>query len=148
MIPKTSEAAGMKNICGYFADGDDRDGGCRKRAASDAAGTLYSVIYLETKNGGQRKALSPGDEPKATFALHDDELVAVYAYCNVHGLWKRKYSSQYFCEIGTERFRFFCRHSIRRVIIDEKDRKNFPPRETMKRYGILDIGPIPSKICL
>ena len=45
-------------------------------------------IYLETKKGGQRKALKPGEAPKATFAVTDDEPVAVYAYCNLHGLWK------------------------------------------------------------
>lgn len=43
-------------------------------------------IYLETKNGGQRKCLTT--EPKAEFALVDDELIAVYEYCNLHGLWK------------------------------------------------------------
>ncbi|HCT64129.1 MAG TPA: desulfoferrodoxin [Lachnospiraceae bacterium] len=45
-------------------------------------------IYLETKKGGQRKSLKPGEAPKATFAVADDEPVAVYAYCNLHGLWK------------------------------------------------------------
>lgn len=45
-------------------------------------------IYLETKNGGQRKSLLPGDAPEATFALVADEAIAVYAYCNLHGLWK------------------------------------------------------------
>ena len=43
-------------------------------------------IYIETKNGGQRKC--PFSEPKVTFSLVDDELIAVYAYCNLHGLWK------------------------------------------------------------
>lgn len=45
-------------------------------------------IYLQTKKGGQRKALKPGEAPKAVFALADDEPVAAYAYCNLHGLWK------------------------------------------------------------
>ena len=46
-------------------------------------------IYLETTHGGQRKALKPGDAPEAGFALVDgDKPVAVYAYCNLHGLWK------------------------------------------------------------
>lgn len=45
-------------------------------------------IYLQTKNGGQRKCLKPGDEPVAAFALDNDEVVAVYEYCNLHGLWK------------------------------------------------------------
>lgn len=46
-------------------------------------------ICIETKNGRQRKTLEPGKEPKAKFALTDgDEIVAAYAYCNLHGLWK------------------------------------------------------------
>ena len=45
-------------------------------------------IYVETEKGGQRKALKPGEAPCATFCLGDDKPVAVYAYCNLHGLWK------------------------------------------------------------
>ena len=46
-------------------------------------------VLLETKNGNQRVKLNPGDEPKAQFAiLPGDEVKAVYAYCNLHGLWK------------------------------------------------------------
>ena len=46
-------------------------------------------IALETKQGNQRKVLKPGDEPKACFALCEgDEVVSVYAYCNLHSLWK------------------------------------------------------------
>ena len=45
-------------------------------------------IALETKNGVQIKNLKAGDEPKAEFVLADgDEAVAVYEYCNLHGLW-------------------------------------------------------------
>lgn len=45
-------------------------------------------VYLQTDRGGQRKLLSPGSEPEVTFALADEKPVAVYAYCNLHGLWK------------------------------------------------------------
>ncbi|MGI5897338.1 MAG: desulfoferrodoxin family protein [Oscillospiraceae bacterium] len=45
-------------------------------------------IYLQTKHGGQRKALLPEEEPKAVYKLVDDEPVAAFAYCNLHGLWK------------------------------------------------------------
>ncbi|MBE6632632.1 MAG: desulfoferrodoxin [Ruminococcaceae bacterium] len=45
-------------------------------------------IYLETDKGGQRKELLPGAEPVVKFALADEKPVAVYAYCNLHGLWK------------------------------------------------------------
>lgn len=46
-------------------------------------------IALETKTGNQQKLLSPGTEPRACFRIcHGDEVVAAYAYCNLHGLWK------------------------------------------------------------
>ena len=44
-------------------------------------------IYLKTENGGQRKALKPGEAPEVVFALGGEKAVAVYAYCNLHGLW-------------------------------------------------------------
>lgn len=46
-------------------------------------------IAVETESGVQRKALSAGEKPEADFALCDgDKVIAVYAYCNLHGLWK------------------------------------------------------------
>ena len=45
-------------------------------------------VYLETTKGGQRKSLKVGEPPVVSFALQDEEPVAVYAYCNLHGLWK------------------------------------------------------------
>ena len=46
-------------------------------------------IGLQTAQGNQRKALNPGDAPKAVFAITEGDTVeAVYAYCNLHGLWK------------------------------------------------------------
>ncbi|MFA5543920.1 MAG: desulfoferrodoxin family protein [Bacilli bacterium] len=45
-------------------------------------------IYLETEKGGQVKFLKPNEEPTAKFKVVDDEVVAVYEYCNLHGLYK------------------------------------------------------------
>ena len=46
-------------------------------------------VSLQTKSGNQRKALQPGEEPKVCFSICDgDEVEAVYAYCNLHSLWK------------------------------------------------------------
>ena len=46
-------------------------------------------IALETNLGSQIRYLQPGQAPKAEFALAEgEELVAVYEYCNLHGLWK------------------------------------------------------------
>jgi superoxide reductase len=46
-------------------------------------------IYLLTEHGGQRKCLTPDDEPKAIFALAEgDKALSAFEYCNLHGLWK------------------------------------------------------------
>ena len=47
-------------------------------------------IVISTDQGNQRKILEPGDKPMACFALCDGEkFEAAYAYCNLHGLWKK-----------------------------------------------------------
>ena len=45
-------------------------------------------VYLQTDKGGQRKCLSADAEPTVSFTLNGEKAVAVYAYCNLHGLWK------------------------------------------------------------
>ena len=48
-----------------------------------------SWIYLLTTQGGQRKSLEIDNDPIVEFALiENDKLLEVYAYCNLHGLWK------------------------------------------------------------
>ena len=50
---------------------------------------LIEWIYLQTKKGGQYRHLTPADKPEATFIVaDDDEPIAVYEHCNLHGLWK------------------------------------------------------------
>lgn len=43
-------------------------------------------VAAVTDSGTERISLSPTDEPKAVFC--DKENAEVYAYCNLHGLWK------------------------------------------------------------
>ena len=46
-------------------------------------------VSLQSRFGNQRKAIKPGMEPKVCFRVCEgDEILAVYAYCNLHGLWK------------------------------------------------------------
>lgn len=47
-----------------------------------------TFIYLETSKGAQKKFLKPGEAAKADFLLESEDAVAVYEYCNLHGLWK------------------------------------------------------------
>lgn len=49
---------------------------------------FIEFVYVQTVKGGQRKNLLPGAVPAVEFVFTDDEPVAVYAYCNLHGLWE------------------------------------------------------------
>ena len=47
-------------------------------------------ISLQTNKGNQRKVLQPMHKPEACFSIcEDEEVEAVYAYCNLHSLWKK-----------------------------------------------------------
>ncbi len=46
-------------------------------------------ILLETKSGEARIELQPTDEPVAQFYVaEDDEIIAAYEYCTLHGIWQ------------------------------------------------------------
>ena len=89
LIPGTSDGAAEKHVPVYTVEG---------RKVSVAVGSVehpmadvhyIEWIALETVKGAQRKVLHTGEAPVAEFALtEDDSVVAVYAYCNLHGLWK------------------------------------------------------------
>ena len=88
LVPNTVDASGEKHIPAVTA----RDGvvtvnvGSVEHPMVDAH--YIEWVYVQTENGGQRKVLKPGDAPQVTFHLGSDKAVAVYAYCNLHGLWK------------------------------------------------------------
>ena len=50
----------------------------------------HSILWVELKTdkGVQRKNLEVGKAPVVSFALADERPLEVYAYCNLHGLWK------------------------------------------------------------
>lgn len=88
LVPNTVEASNEKHLPSVSVRGD---------VVSVEVGTVahpmtpeHSIqwIYLQTERGGQRKDLRPGEAPAAVFALHDDRPVAVWACCNLHGLWR------------------------------------------------------------
>ena len=47
-------------------------------------------ILVETKDGILVKHLDPLEAPKASFLVNKEDVVCVYAYCNLHGLWKNE----------------------------------------------------------
>ena len=50
----------------------------------------HSILWIELKSdkGVQRRNLAVGQPPVAEFVLVDEKPLEVYAYCNLHGLWK------------------------------------------------------------
>lgn len=89
LVPGTTDAAVEKHVPVYQAEGDV----VMVRVGSVDHPMLpehyIEWVSLQTKQGNQRKALHPGDAPEVRFALCEgDEVEAVYAYCNLHGLWK------------------------------------------------------------
>ena len=89
VIPGTTDASHEKHVPVVSVEGN-----IVLVSVGSAAHPMLSEHYIEwvaiqTKFGNQRKQLSPGDEPKACFSICDgDEVEAVYAYCNLHSLWK------------------------------------------------------------
>lgn len=57
-------------------------------------------IAIETEAGAQIKYLTPGEQPAASFCIgSQDTLIAVYAYCNLHGLWQKAYEEPPVCDL-------------------------------------------------
>ncbi len=88
LIPNTVDAATEKHLPAINVDGDVITATVGSTAHPMTEEHYITFIYLETERGGQRKALSPGEEPVAKFSIIDDKPIAVYAYCNLHSLWK------------------------------------------------------------
>ena len=88
LVPNTVEASNEKHLPVVTVDGNNVHVEVGSVAHPMIAAHLIEWIYLETEKGGQRKTLAAGEAPVADFTVADDKPVAVYAYCNLHGLWK------------------------------------------------------------
>lgn len=88
LVPNTTEAAGEKHLPVVTVDGATVTVKVGEVAHPMTDEHYIQWVYIETENGGQRRALKPGDKPEVTFCLGEDKPIAVYAYCNLHGLWK------------------------------------------------------------
>lgn len=89
LVPGTSDGAAEKHVPVYSAEGN-KVTVCVGSVAHPMMEKHYiEWVAIETKKGCQMKKLEPGEAPRAEFMLtSDDTVVAVYAYCNLHGLWK------------------------------------------------------------
>ena len=89
IVAGTTDAAVEKHVPVYEVKGDTV---CVKVGAAEhpmLEEQYIEWIALKTEQGNQRKALKPGDKPEACFRICEgDKVEAVFAYCNLHSLWK------------------------------------------------------------
>ena len=48
-------------------------------------------VMVKTDKGEYLKHLEPNSEPIANFCINYEKVQEVYAYCNLHGLWKLEF---------------------------------------------------------
>ena len=88
LVPNTVEASTEKHLPAVTVSGDSISVQVGSVPHPMEEAHHISFVYVETQRGGQRKCLKTGEEPKVAFSFSDDKPAAVYAYCNLHGLWK------------------------------------------------------------
>lgn len=91
LIPGEVDAAAEKHVPAVSVDKDRITVKIGSVAHPMTDAHYIEFIALETVQGLQVKYLNPDDEAaEAVFSLADDDrAVCAYAYCNLHGLWKK-----------------------------------------------------------
>lgn len=92
LVPNTTDAATEKHVPDVKVEGNKvlvTVGSVEHPMVEEH---FIEWILVESKEGIQVKWLKAGEKPTHTFVLSEgDELVAVYEYCNLHGLWKKEF---------------------------------------------------------
>ena len=90
LIPNTTDGAIEKHVPVVTVEGSKVTVKVGSVLHPMTAEHYIQMIYLQTTNGIQCKKLSPTDTPEAVFYIGNEKPVAVYEYCNLHGLWKKE----------------------------------------------------------
>lgn len=85
----TSDGAKEKHIPLYHINGDKVTVNVGEAEHPMTAEHYIEWVCIETEKGLQLKKLTPDRTPEVSFALtNDDKVKSVFAFCNLHGLWK------------------------------------------------------------
>ena len=91
LVPGSVDAATEKHVPAVTVDGN-----VVKVKVGEVEHPMLDEHYIqfvvvETKSGSMSHTFAPGDKPECEFALAaGDTAVAVYEYCNLHGLWVKE----------------------------------------------------------
>ncbi len=89
IVPNTVDAAQEKHVPVYKVSDNIVEVNVGSVAHPMTEEHLIEWVSIETEQGNQRKEIKADQEPKVCFAMcPGDKVKAVYAYCNLHGLWK------------------------------------------------------------
>ena len=88
LVPNTVEASGEKHVPVVSVNGDVLTVNVGAVDHPMEEKHFIEWVYVETEEGSLFRRLNPGSVPNVVFNLGGEKAVAVYAYCNLHGLWK------------------------------------------------------------
>jgi len=88
LIPGTVDASVEKHVPAVTWNGDVLEVQVGSVIHPMTAEHYIAFIYVQTDKGGVMKFLEIDAEPTAKFRFADEKPVAVFEYCNLHGLWK------------------------------------------------------------
>ena len=88
LVPNTVEASVEKHLPAVTQEGGTLIVNVGSVDHPMTAEHYIQWVYVETEAGEQFKYLQPNEAPHVTFTVGEEKVVAVYAYCNLHGLWK------------------------------------------------------------
>jgi len=89
LIPGKKDAAVEKHVPVYTVEGNKVQVTVGSVEHPMLPEHYIEWVVLQTKFGIQRRELTPGSRPSVCFSLCEgDEVETVYAYCNLHSLWK------------------------------------------------------------
>ena len=90
LVPNSVEASGEKHVPAVRIEGNAVE--VNVGSVDHPMEQVHWIEWVElvTDRGNYRKLLNPGEAPNVRFLLSDERPMAVYAYCNLHGLWKKE----------------------------------------------------------
>lgn len=89
LVPGTTDASAEKHVPVYEIEDNKVSVKVGSAIHPMEEEHFIELIALQGSESCQYTALQPEQEPEAMFTIKEGETVeAVYAYCNLHGLWK------------------------------------------------------------